>query len=178
MKAKLSKYPKGPSPRKVDIQIDRFDTYGLDHTLAHIIYPSLIQLRDTKQGVPNEFAMVGGEDYSDQTSFDFYKDEDGSLFDQRCKAWDEVLNKMIWSFEQILKDEYDNKYHHGRPKFDWVKSGQQMFNPMTNKMEDTFQMVDKNPDEHWYDHVGHRLHEDRIQEGIDLFAKYFRNLWD
>jgi hypothetical protein len=39
-------------------------------------------------------------------------------------------------------------------------------------------MVDKNPDAHWYDSEGHTLHEDRIQEGLDLFGKYFRALWD
>jgi hypothetical protein len=39
-------------------------------------------------------------------------------------------------------------------------------------------MVDKNPDEHWYDHIGHQLHEARIQEGLELFGKYYRNLWD
>ena len=46
------------------------------------------------------------------------------------------------------------------------------------KVEETFQMVDRNPDDHWYDAEGHQLHEDRIQEGLDLFGKYFRALWD
>jgi hypothetical protein len=45
-------------------------------------------------------------------------------------------------------------------------------------MEDTFQMVDKDPEAHWYDAEGHLLHEAKIQEGLELFGKYFRNLWD
>lgn len=178
MKVKIGKYPRGNGYRKIDIQIDGFDTYSLDHTLAKIIFPALIQLKATKHGVPNDFAMVGGEDYLDQQCFDFYKDEDGSLFDQRCKAWDEVLDKMIWSFQQLCEDNYDSQYHHGTPKYDWIESDKQYHNPVTGKMEPTYQMVDKNPDEHWYDHVGHMLHEERIQEGLELFGKYYKNLWD
>jgi hypothetical protein len=178
MKVKLGKYPKGEGNRKIDIHIERFDTWNLDHTLALIIYPALIQLRDTKHGVPNDFAVVGGEDYNDQLCFDFYKDEDGSLFDKKCSEWDDVLDKMIWSFAQLVKEDYDAKYHHGTPKFDWIKTNEKILNPITGKMEDTFKMVDKNPDEHWYDSVGHLMHEERIQEGLELFGKYYRSLWD
>jgi hypothetical protein len=39
-------------------------------------------------------------------------------------------------------------------------------------------MVDKDPNSHWFDGDGLELHEKRIQEGLDLFAKYFRSLWD
>jgi hypothetical protein len=39
-------------------------------------------------------------------------------------------------------------------------------------------MVDENPGEHWYDIVGHQLHEERIQEGLELFGKHLRDLWD
>jgi hypothetical protein len=85
---------------------------------------------------------------------------------------------MIWSFQQIALEDYDDKYHHGTPKFDWIKTGQKFKNPLTGKLEETYQMVDKNPNEHWYDHIGHKLHEERIQEGLDLFGKYYRNLWD
>jgi hypothetical protein len=45
-------------------------------------------------------------------------------------------------------------------------------------MEDTFQMVDKNPESHWTDFNGMRLHQERIQEGLELFGKYYQNLWD
>jgi hypothetical protein len=51
-------------------------------------------------------------------------------------------------------------------------------NPTTGVVETMHEMVDENPGEHWYDHVGHALHEDCIQEGLELFGKYYRNLWD
>lgn len=178
MKVNIGKYPKGAGHQKIDVQIERHDTYSTDHTLAHIIYPMLLQLKDTKHGVPAEFADVGGEDYSSQRCFDFYNETQREAFDEGCKRWDEILDKMIWSFEQLVKSDYDSQYHHGKPNWDWIKTDEKFFNPMTNKLEETYQIVDKNPKEHWYDHEGHMLHEDRIQEGLELFGKYFRNLWD
>lgn len=178
MKVNIGKYPKGEGNRKINVHIDNFDTWSFDHTLAHIIYPALLQLKEQKQGVPGDFVNdIGGEDFVEQDSFDFYKETYNESFDKRCKEWDMVLDKMIWSFEQIIKDDYSSLYHHGNPKFDWVKTDKQYPNPISGKMEDTYQMVDKNPDEHWYDFEGHQLHEERIQEGLELFGKYFRALW-
>jgi hypothetical protein len=179
MKVNIGKFPKGPSERKVSVNIDHFDSWNLDHTLALIIYPLLLQLKETKNGVPSEFVNdVGGEDYVDQDSFDFYKESHKESFDEACKRWEEVLEKMIWSFEQLIKQDYTDQYHHGKMDFEWVKTDRTVNNPITGKIEKTFQMVDKNPNEHWYDFEGHQLHEARIQEGLDLFGKHFRSLWD
>ena len=179
MKIKIGKYPKGYGRRKIDVQIDGFDTWSLDHTLANIIYPALLQLKATKHGVPSEIVSdVGGEDYVSQESFDFYKETHQESWEIAAKRWDDILDKMIWSFEQLLKDEYDTMYHHGTTDWDWIKTDKQFPNPLTGKLEATFQMVDKDPDAHWYDSEGHRLHEDRIQEGLELFGKYYRSLWD
>ena len=177
MKIKLGPYPK-KGYRKVDIHIDHYDTWNMDNTLASIIYPMLIQLKATKHGVPSEFAEVGGESYESQDSFDFYKENTDKLFEEKNKEWDDILDKMIWSFQQLAHDNYDDKYHHGTPKYDWEETDTLYPNPVTGKPEPTYKMVDKNPDEHWYDHIGHKLHEDRMQEGFELFGKYFRSLWD
>ena len=178
MKIKIGKFPKYGNQR-IDIHIDPWDTWNMDRTLASIIYPMLIQLKNSKHGVPGEFVNdVGGEDYDEQNSFDFYKETHKESWDIACKRWDNVLDKMIWSFGQLAYEDYDEQYHHGEAKYDWVKTEKTYPNPITGKIEETYQMVDKNPDEHWYDHVGHRLHEERIQEGLELFGKYYRSLWD
>lgn len=177
MKANLSNYPKSKS-RRVKIQIDKWDTWQLDNTLALIILPCLLQLKATKQGVPNEFVDVGGADYDSQRCFDFYEETHDEAFDLGVKRWEETLDKMIWSFQQIILDEYEDKYHHGDVDIDWTKTDEKFFNPLTNRDEDLYKMVDKNPTKHWYDRKGHVLHEERIQEGLDLFGKYYRSLWD
>ena len=178
MKVNLGKFPKKANNRKVNVTIDGYDTWNLDHTLALIIYPALIQLKNTKHGIPHDFADVGGENHNSQQSFEFYEETVNECFELGVKRWEETLDKMIWSFEQLVKGDYDEKYHHGKAEFDWKKTDKTFPNPLTGKVEATYQMVDKNPEKHWYDAEGHQLHEERIQEGLELFAKYYRNLWD
>ena len=49
----------GYSPKqKTSIRIDNYDTWSMDHTLAPIILPMLVQLKATKHGAP----MVDMED--------------------------------------------------------------------------------------------------------------------
>lgn len=178
MKVKIGPFPKGNTERKIEVQIDVYDTWNCDHTLAHIIYPMLCQLRDTKKGVPNDFCNAGGEEYGVQDSFDFYKESHQQAFDDKCQEWDIVLDKMIWSFEQLIHDEYDGKYRHGEAKFDFEPIDKTFPDPVTGKTKQSMTLVDKNPDEHWTDYEGLGLHEERIQEGLDLFGRYFRALWD
>lgn len=178
MKVKIGKYPKKGNNRKISVEIERFDTFSLDHTLALIILPALIQLKSEKAGIPGDFAEVGGEDWIDQQCFDFYSETQKESFDKRVEQWEEILDKMIWAFQQLALENYEDRYHHGHPKYDWVLTGDTMLNPITNKQEKLYQIVDKNPDKHWYDSEGHKLHEERIQEGLELFGKYYRNLWD
>ena len=178
MKVNISPFKNGSSYRKVDIRIEDHDTHSLDHTLAMIIYPALLQLREAKHGIPIEFADVGGEEYSTQDSFEFYKETNAESFDAATKKWDDTLDKIIWAFQQLADEDYDSKYHHGDVKFVWKKTNELVYNPITGKKEETFEMLDSNPTEHWYDAEGHILHEKRIQEGLSLFGKYFRSLWD
>lgn len=178
MKVKIGPFPKKSAARATDVTIDTYDTWSLDHTLALIILPALIQLKLTKHGMPSEFGDVGGEDWSDQGSFDFYKETHDEAWTIGAQRWEDTLDKMIWSFQQLAIEDYDSQYHHGEIDMSWIKSDKTYPNPVTGTVEETYQMVDNNPAEHWYDSVGHQLHEDRIQEGIDLFAKYYRALWD
>lgn len=176
MKARIGKYLSRRLPR-VNIEIEAFDTYSLDHTLALIILPALIELKNAKQSIPIEFGDVGGDHSSPQYCFDFYNDTHPEAFEKGIEHWEEVLDKMIWSFQQIVEDNYSNQYHHGELKWDWEETDEDMFNPITNTTEKAYRMVDLNPGEHWYDSEGHKLHEERIQEGLELFGKYYNSLW-
>ena len=138
----------------------------------------LLQLKSTQHGVPHEIAEVGGEDYSPHECFDFCREDYDEMFNKKILEWDNVLDKMIWSFQQLAIEDYESQYHHGKANFSWEKTDKKFLNPLTGKMESTFQMVDKNPDDHWFDIEGVDLHNKKIQEGLDLFAKYYRNLWD
>lgn len=177
MKINIGKFQKNDK-RTINVQIDKFDTWNLDHTLALIILPALIQLKATKHGVPAEFADYLSDSSSMQHSFDFVKEDHDWAFEARCRQWDEILDKMIWSFQQLALEDYEQEYHHGEVKFDWKETNESFYNPLTNKVEKTYEMIDTNPSDHWYDIDGHQEHERRIQEGLELFGKYYRHLWD
>lgn len=176
MKIKISKYYK-TGPRKVEVNIEPHDTWSLDRSLAYIILPALLQLKETRHGIPSEFALVGGEDYVDQESFDFYKDTHDEAFAESAKLWDEIVDKMIWAFKEIVTEDYEEKYKHGEPSFDFVKDDSSWTDPKTGIKYPVHTIVNKNK-EYWFDTAGCRIHQDRIQEGLLLFGKYYLALWD
>ena len=165
MKVNISKFfTKG---QRIKIEIDRHDTWSMDHTLAWIILPLLLQLKETKHGFPSMVSSQYDNVQPGQMCFDFMYEDSPEAYLEDLKKWDDILDKMIWSFKQIVEDEYDQVYHHGKSELTTKKIG-----------NGSVEVVDLNSNGHWYDHVGHRLHEERIQEGLDLFAKYYRCLWD
>lgn len=177
MKVTFGKYRDNDANRTAKVIIHDYDTWSLDYTLALIILPALIQLKQAKTGAPGEFMRdISGDPNDNQRSFDFHTDTYNEAVDQAMDEWKTVLDKMIWSFLQLVKDDYAKQYHHG--EIDLSFEPVEMTNPVTGKTETMQQMIDKNPSEHWYDRIGHELHEERIQEGLDLFGKYYRSLWD
>ena len=142
------------------IKIDNWDTWSMDGTLATIILPMLIQLRATKHGTPIEFAETGGEDYNAQKHFDFYDTTD-ELNAKAIAEWDIVLGKMIFSFEHIINDgDWESEFCTGE------------FSTTIEIGEPGWQGT------HECDYDAIKNVHKQIQEGLELFGKYYRNLWD
>lgn len=174
MKIKISKYPRNGF-QKAEVRIDQWDTYSTDVTLARIILPLLLQLKDRKHGVPSEFIRgIERVDYK-QECFDFIHEDRNSPLERAEKEWNEILDKMIWSFQQILTDDWNSNYHHGKVEIEWKPI--QYTDPATGKLTKGYEM-DNDSSKHWYDRVGHELHYQRIQEGLELFGKYMHYLWE
>ena len=92
------------------IHIDDYDCWSLDYTLARIIHPALIRLKETKHGYPElwEDGMVTHHNWDRQLHFDFIDEdiESNYLIDK----WNGILDKMIYSFGKIMEDDYfDNE---------------------------------------------------------------------
>lgn len=134
---------------KIDyVKIDKWDTWSMDSTLARIILPMLRQLKATSIGVP----QVDNKDLPKE----LHKNE--SLEDQ-VKRWDYVIDEMIWAFEQV----YDPK-----------GEGEFFDDSEVDKSEDLMSQIGKLK----YDEKGLRAYYKRIDNGLLLFGKYFRALWD
>ena len=110
--------------------IHSWDTWNMDNTLALIIHPMLIQLKNTMHGYPSH------------------------LTEER---WNEILDEMIWAFEQKTMDDWNDQYY--GPFIPDEKE------PLGGEFE-------------WIDHDGLKAHQERMTKAFKLFGEYYENLWD
>lgn len=160
--------------RKVDIRIDPWDTWNMAETLGDIILPMLKQLRETKHGSPSGMSAFGEESnvHWPQMCFDFYKEDDKLANEKGHEQWVEILNKMIWAFEQVVDTDRDSKFHTGNHDI--------YLDPIKNDEDKiiSYEMKQGPEDTSKFDAKAYREYYDKINEGLALFGKYYMNLWD
>jgi hypothetical protein len=140
------------------IKIDRYDTWSMDHTLAHIIHPMLIQLHDTKHGAP--FTEDGDVPEELRSSSAAPKENEWDTDSNHFARWDWILTEMIWAFYQELRDDDEAEF------FDHSESRDSGgdFNERLGKLK--------------VDREGLQTHQERKANGFRLFGKYYQALWD
>jgi len=126
--------------RKIQVRIHPWDTWSMDHTLALIIHPMLVQLKAANHGYfssdPEDAPQIGKGEVTD------YGGNDTLALDR----YNWIMDEMIWTFD-TLKTDRDHEL---------------FFNEETGE----------------YNFEGQKEHDERIQNGLRLFGKYFRALWD
>ena len=145
------------SPQQsIKVKIDKWDTWSMDHTLAHIILPMLKQLKATKHGAPctDDKDVPKALRSTNAPAKENKWDTDENHF----KRWDWILDEMIWAFEQKCRDNWEDDYYG-----DYIEN--QKNGPMAGSFE-------------WIDHEGRAAHQERMSNGFKLFGKYYENLWD
>jgi len=102
------------------VRIDNHDVWSLDYTLAHIIHPALIRLRERVPhfGYPTPYwETEAWPEFSEQGSFEEILDRDAES-EYYKNLWMEKLQKMIDAFAMIIDegDDYDKIAHHYNDK--------------------------------------------------------------
>ena len=140
------------------VKIDRWDTWSMDYTLSFIVVPMLKQLKETKHGAP----FVDDEDVPEELKSTSAppKENDYDTDENHFKRWDWALNEMIWSFEQNLDTNSEDKFFDHE---EWDPT-EKDFNTSLHKIK--------------IDQVGLKAHQDRKANGFRLFGKYYQGLWD
>jgi len=154
----------GRRKRTIKIRIDPWDTWGMDHTLALIVLPLLRQLKEEKHGSP----YVDDEDVPENirktaappVENEYDTDE---FFHVR---WDYVIDEIIWTFEQLATDDCGEDQFH-------IECGEIDFD--SGQTDEGWELKWKR--EPVVDRDGVKRHDDRIQNGLRLFGKYYRSLW-
>ena len=148
------------------IHIDRWDTWNMDGTLSRIILPMLRQLHRTNHGAP----FVEDQDVPEHLSSKAAepKENKWDTDSNHFARWDWVMQEMIWTFEQL------------QPGYDWEKQYQTgVMDIVWKKLDGEYSEMTNGPDHTWQqDYEATKLHQQRINRGLQLFARYYQNLWD
>lgn len=181
--------------RRIKVRIDKYDTWGMDNTLAYIILPMLKQLKATKHGSP----------YVDQSDLPLelrltkreQKVFDEGHWNKKLKATEEeidaaskkfhaqfdwIMDQMIWSFEQELdEDEGRNTYYDPYLPDEEIEDDPEDTiiheDGTTSKSKSLFSKEWKRKMGK-YNKEKHHAYATRKQLGFTLFGKYYQSLWD
>ena len=152
--------------QKIEVRIDPWDTWSMDHTLAYIVLPMLKQLKATKHGAPYIDPKECPPELKPKKQTKKQKDN-GETDSTHFERWDWVLDEMIFAFENKLDDSWEEQFESGKSDLQW------------KKLEDgNYQMVHGPNHTRVYDWEGRKAYQERISNGFRLFGKYYENLWD
>lgn len=162
MKVTIGKYPKNGN-QKVSVRIDPWDTWSMDHTLAHIILPMLKQLLKTNHGAPYTDDDDVPEELRSHNSKP--KKNDWDIDSNHFKRWKWIMREMIWAFNEHAKDREPN-FCIKKPKYKRVKKEGTDFYELVVVREGV------------YDTEKAKAYHQRKKNAFRLFGKYYENLWD
>ena len=145
-------------PKVHYVNIDYWDTWSMDYTLSPIILPMLIQLKETKHGAP----FVDDEDVPEELKSTAAppRENEWDTDANHFKRWDWAMDEMIWTFTQLSSEDHEQQF------FDHSEIDEQ---------EKDFMKQVRNIK---VDEEGLKAHNLRISNGLRLFGKYYRSLWD
>lgn len=155
--------------RTIIVKIDRYDAWSCDHTLSLIIVPLLKELQKQKQGAPFvEYEDVPKHLRPTPKQIEKFK-ESHDTDSQWFKRFEWVLGEMIWAHEQLLKDDDEDQFIIQRGEIDWTDYPEDEGKKTTPlRWKKRYVMDEK----------GLKAHRERVDNGLRLFGKYYRSLWD
>lgn len=153
---KFCNWVQSKKTRQEYVKLDYYDHWNVDHTLAVIIAPLLIELKKHKHGygfiddadVPEHLRSTNGTKAND---WDW-----DSLAEARY-AW--FLDEIIWAFSQHKRDDEKSEF------YDHTES---------EKCKDLMESIKLLK----VDDAGLKAHDLRKQHAFNMFGKYFQTLWD
>lgn len=156
--------------QKIDVRVDRWDTWSADHTLAHIILPVLIRLKYEMQGAPS----VADEDVPEKlrsTNAKPLSEEErnnGAVDEFWFDRWGWVMDEMIFAFDSKVGEgkDWEDDFWSGESDISWTKA------------DNGYSELVRGPNHtSKFDKIGHDAYQERISNGFRLFGRYYEGLW-
>ena len=170
MKVEIKRYRSGKLNghiRKRVVEIDDYDVWNCDYTLAQIIHPMLTVLKETKQGAPH----VADEDVPEElrSTSCAPKENEWDTDENWFKRFDWVLDEIIFSMQEIANgNENEPPYH---TKTGTIEFGE--IDPKKGTGPLIFDGWESTPESV----AANKAYHDRVQNGCRLFGLQFQNLW-
>jgi hypothetical protein len=156
------------SGRKVYIRVDDYDAWNADDTLALIILPVLIKVRDFKNGAPH----VDDEDVPENirsTAATKPKEEEWYSDEFQEARWQYAIGEMIHAFECAINDDWEEQFYSG--EYDYIHVPEEIDG-------ETYYTLKEGPNHTFkVDRDGMKAAWDRRNNGLRLFGKYYHSLW-
>jgi len=159
MKAYIGPYQDSGLDRIIQIEVDPYDSWSADSTIAMIAVPILKQLKRTNHG------------YAEVKASDVPKNLRQALVGEACSdeaarkemqaRWEYVQDEIIWALDEIAK---------GKPTQDTFFEHPENI-PKGLSVNERIKLIK-------IDQKGLKAYEKRLEEGCRLFGAYFMHLWD
>ena len=154
--------------RTIKVKIDRWDSWSADSTMSTIIAPLLKQLHETKHGAPHSDDEDVPEGLGLRSTECAPKENEWDTDENHFKRFDWILEEIIWAHTQLHHEtDWEAQYHTGDIDIQF-KTNENGLSEMVTGLKDT----------HVFDFEGWKAHSARIDNGLRLFGKYYRALWD
>ena len=105
MRVNIRRPPKNPERnQRIDVLVEPHDVWSLDWTLAQIIHPGLIMLKQQKNGAPWVDPADVPEELRPTPEELANYEEDARTDELWFDRFDYILDEMIWAFDRIKQD--------------------------------------------------------------------------
>ena len=117
------KYEKRLNDKRAKVKFDYYDTWSLDHTLAQVIYPALIEFKNKKHGSPFVELEDVPENLRPENVEEFMEkyNKEGEIDELFHARWTWAIDEMIYAFHSFLVDWEDAFYENGFTEEDFAK---------------------------------------------------------
>ena len=145
--------------RNVKIKIDNYDVWSADYTMSLLILPLLKKLREVQHGAPHTNDEDVPEGLGLRSTEAPLKENEWDTDDNHFRRWDWIMDELIWTFEQLVDDDAEERFYDHSECVEGLG-----FEERLSKLK--------------VDREGLQKFNERIENGLRLFGKYYRGLWD
>ena len=139
------------------------ESWDFKSALANWALPRLKHMKDNLHGYPS--CLIPEEKWEEiSAGKEVVKEGQDIREEHGMKEWNKILDKIIWSFEN----------HDNEPALTEPENYDSRCNMI--KYDDGSTEYERLDDRPW-DWTECEAHDKKVQEGLDLFAKYYKDLW-